>query len=168
MTIKGSTGATNFYVGTVNKRAKPDENTVAEKQIRGENTDTLHRKADEIYAPYKGTGPKAETAGMSLEEMHRRLESAKQEGDTFEVLAKCLRIAFRIIRGDNVPPKDDRFLFENYPDMHFKAWSLRQYKEDPEDCESELEDEEEEEGSVQISEVSLSVDTEINMLVESL
>ncbi|MDR2532629.1 MAG: hypothetical protein LBC82_07285 [Oscillospiraceae bacterium] len=40
-------------------------------------------------------------------------------------LGKGLLIAFHIIRGDNVCPMENNFLFEKYPWMYIQAWSLR-------------------------------------------
>jgi len=40
-------------------------------------------------------------------------------------LGKGLKIAFHIIRGDNVCPMENNFLYERYPWMYIQAWSLR-------------------------------------------
>ncbi|MCL2108891.1 MAG: hypothetical protein FWH20_06045 [Oscillospiraceae bacterium] len=120
--------AVNYYVTAMNEKAvkAPDsELQVTENTPRGNNYDRL--------------------------ELHRQLEETKSEGCLFDVLAKCIRISNRIIKGDIVPKQDDDFLFEHYPDMHLKAWMLRKHKEDPDEYESELEDEEDE---VEVSVVS--------------
>lgn len=87
-------------------------------------------------------------------------EKAGEEG--WADFGKCLRIASRIAAGDNVPQQDMRFLQEHNPELFMKAMLLRRPKEDPEDCESELEDEEDSEdsgaGSAKISESGTSVD----------
>ena len=58
-----------------------------------------------------------------------------------KVLELCQKIAASIMKGDNVPPEDLRFLMENDPDGYRLAMALRRQKEDPEDVDSVLEDE---------------------------
>ena len=59
-----------------------------------------------------------------------------------KVLEMCQKIAASIMKGDNVPPEDLKFLMENDPDGYRLAMALRRHKEDPEDVDSVLEDEE--------------------------
>ena len=59
-----------------------------------------------------------------------------------KVLELCQKIAASIMKGDNVPPEDLKFLMENDPDGYRLAMALRRHKEDPEDVDSVLEDEE--------------------------
>ncbi|MCL2018463.1 MAG: hypothetical protein FWG70_01780 [Oscillospiraceae bacterium] len=40
-------------------------------------------------------------------------------------LGRGLKTAFHIIRGDNVCPLENNFLFDKYPWMYVRAWSLR-------------------------------------------
>lgn len=72
-----------------------------------------------------------------LERIREQAEAAAKEGDS---LAKAMRITMRIIKGDIVPDKDDKWLLENYPDMHMRAWLLRQNKVDPKRYKSEFDD----------------------------
>lgn len=87
-------------------------------------------------------------------------EKAGEEG--WEDFGKCLKIAASIAAGDNVPQQDMQFLQEHNPELFMKAMLLRRPKEDPEDCDSVLEDEEDSEdsgaGSAKISESGTSVD----------
>ena len=176
MTAKVQSSAANFYVGTMNKRAKPDEEKIREeKQLRRNlNTDKLEnpeKPEEKGHFKYVNDRPKREKTVISAEEIHRQIENVKNQKSPIEVMAKCIRIAFKIIRGDNVPTQDDKFLFENEPEMHFKAWLMRQHKCDPEECESELDEEETEEyGGGDISfKVSFSGSSpEINVAVEAL
>ena len=57
------------------------------------------------------------------------------------VLELCQKIAASIMKGDNVPPEDLKFLMENDPDGYRLAMAMRRHKEDPEDVDSVLEDE---------------------------
>lgn len=99
---------------------------------------------------------------QELESLNQQLESAKEQadaiGDSFKDTSKCLLIAMRITRGDIVPQKDMKFLMDHEPDLFKQAIMLRQPKENPEECESVLEDEEEtaENGSEYSSEGSNS------------
>lgn len=87
-------------------------------------------------------------------------EKAGEEG--WEDFGRCLKIAASIAAGDNVPQKDMKFLQEHEPELFMKAMLLRRPKEDPEDCDSVLEDEEDSDdsgaGSAKISESGTSVD----------
>ena len=87
-------------------------------------------------------------------------EKAGEEG--WEDFGRCLKIAASIDAGDNVPQKDMQFLQEHEPELFMKAMLLRRPKEDPEDCDSVLEDEEDSDdsgaGSAKISESGASVD----------
>ena len=67
-------------------------------------------------------------------------ESNIEAAKGVDVMAKCMRIAMRIVQGDNVPQKDDQFLAENNSELHMRAWMLRVPKEDPKDHDSELDD----------------------------
>jgi hypothetical protein len=78
---------------------------------------------------------------MLQQEIERIREANKANGKNANILAKCMRIAMRIVQGDNVPPRDDKFLAEHNPELHMRAWMLRVIKADPEDHESELDDE---------------------------
>ena len=101
---------------------------------------------------------------QEMEPLNQQLESAKEQadaiGDSFKDTSKCLLIAMRITRGDIVPQKDMKFLAEHEPDLFKQAIMLRQPKEDPEKCDSVLEDEENaENGSEYSSESGESTDS---------
>ena len=67
-------------------------------------------------------------------------------GQGLKVLEMCEKIAASIIKGDNVPPEDLKFLMENNPDGYRLAMALRRHKEDPEDVDSVLKGEENRDG----------------------
>ena len=91
--------------------------------------------------------PRVVQAEMSPEMMRREMERIREQsegaGEGYALWAKCIRIAMRIVQGDNVTLKDDKFLAENEPELHMRAWMMRVPKDDPEDHESLLDDEEE-------------------------
>ena len=74
------------------------------------------------------------------------MDSAKHELDVMEkamkVLRLCQKIAASIMKGDNVPPEDLKYLMDNDPNGYKLAIAMRRPKEDPEDVESVLEKEE--------------------------
>ena len=84
---------------------------------------------------------------QELESLNQQLESAKEQadaiGDSFKDTSKCLLIAMRITRGDIVPLKDMKFLMDHEPDLYKQAIMLRQPKDDPEECDSVLEEDDE-------------------------
>ena len=113
-----------------------------------------------------------ERKGITPEEIQAAKDTVEGAKKMFETFIKCVRIALKIVAGDNVPPQDDKFLSENEPEMHSNAWKMRSIKSDPEDHESELEEEENEEtlnmgsGTAKISFGGEGSD--INMTVERL
>jgi hypothetical protein len=72
----------------------------------------------------------------NLERMRESLEAAKEMGEGmaefFQIKIKCLVIAMRIIKGDEVPAADHRFLAENDLELYTKAMSMRQQNPKPE------------------------------------
>lgn len=81
----------------------------------------------------------------------RKLLEAKQQGGgelemlsrSLKIMDNCRKIASRIMRGDKVPPQDERYLMENDPDGYKLALACRKPKEKPKEWESVLEEEEE-------------------------
>jgi len=67
-------------------------------------------------------------------------ESNIEAAKGVDIMAKCMRIAMRIVQGDNVPQKDDKFLAEHNSELHMRAWMMRVPKENPKDHDSELND----------------------------
>jgi hypothetical protein len=118
MIVKSGTNAANFYIMALN-----------------------NRMLNEVKNPLKLPSADKNVDTFTAVQMYRELENVEQEGKTFDTLLKCIRIAFRIMKGDNVPARDDRFLFENEPAMHMRAWLMRLHKCDPEDHDSVLDDE---------------------------
>ena len=87
-------------------------------------------------------------------EKRQKLLEAKQRGDgeldalneALKKMKRCQKIASRIMRGDKVPPQDERYLLDNDPDGYKLAIACRKPKEKPKEWESVLEDEEREGG----------------------
>lgn len=88
-------------------------------------------------------------------EKQRKLLEARQKGKgeqdllgkALRVMDKCREIAARIIKGDKVPPQDERYLMENDPDGYKLALACRQPKEKPKEWESVLDEEDLEGGT---------------------
>lgn len=84
-----------------------------------------------------------------------QIEAMKKE---LKTLRQCAKIAASLREGDNVPPEDLRFLLRNNPRMYTLAMAMRKPKEDPEDCKSVLEKEEEESSAEKVQESEGSLD----------
>lgn len=80
----------------------------------------------------------------SLETQKKELDFLDKEMD---IMRKCQKIAASIMKGDNVPPEDLIYLMEHDKEGYKMALALRKPKEDPEDCESVLDDEDKKVGS---------------------
>lgn len=78
-----------------------------------------------------------------LEQAHESSESA---GEGYKTLGRCIKIAMRIVSGDNVPTKDTQYLMENNSELYSMAMNMRMTKEDPEDYESVLDEEKDNDG----------------------
>ena len=88
-------------------------------------------------------------------ENRRKLLEAKQKGNgeldalskALKTMDKCRKIAGRIMRGDKVPPQDERYLMDNDPDGYKLALVCRKPKEKPKEWETALDEEDLEGGS---------------------
>ena len=78
-----------------------------------------------------------------------REEAEERSGDETELDAlsealkttmKCMEIARRIMRGDKVPPEDERYLMNNDPNGYKLALAMRTPKKHPKEWDSILED----------------------------
>ena len=113
------------------------------EQAVNQTQKAIKRKSDSVNF--------SQNAQSLIEQFHNAEESAEATADSFQEYVQCLTIASRIIAGDNVPISDQQFLQEKDPDLFFKASMLRQKKSDPEDYDSVLSDDEDEENSDEIS-----------------
>lgn len=88
---------------------------------------------------------------MYQEQVEAAKEAAEAAGEGFEDMARALEIARRMMNGDRVPGSDEKFLMDFDKDMYLGAKSMQglAQKKDPKDYDSLLEEEEQEEGSVQ-------------------
>ena len=150
----------NFYAKALNIR------TQNELQIqRAEALRPPDKNVDDFNAGIPPQSGRTTRAEFSAEELYRQLENLNFEGSAMNIMVKCIRIASRIMKGDNIPKRDDEFLFDNFPDMHLKAWMLRRYKAEPENHESLLDDEEE---GVNVSFGGDGAEFDVSVAVEAL
>lgn len=70
-------------------------------------------------------------------------DEADMLGEQLKVMQRCQKIAARIMRGDKVPPEDERYLMENDPDGYKLALAMRTPKKKPKEWDSVLEEEKE-------------------------
>lgn len=81
-----------------------------------------------------------------VDELKRQLEAARQQGEgianEMKIRLKCMLIAMRILKGDEVPKEDHAFLAENDIGLYGKAMSMRMEKDHPEKHKRISEDEE--------------------------
>ena len=138
-----------------------------EKQEKTERTsafstsrmDKLELSAAVVDALRAKEREKAKSKGlialMRGPEKDPQIEAMKKQMKT---LRQCAKIAASLREGDNVPPEDLRFLLRNNPQMYTLAMAMRKPKEDPEDCKSVLEKEEEESSAEKVQESEGSPD----------
>ncbi len=82
---------------------------------------------------------------IEMQAYMKQLEESKKDksSDRFQDLAKCMKIAARIMHGDKVPMKDMKFLAEKNPDMFRNAIMLKQHNPEPKKYKSVLDDDDE-------------------------
>ncbi len=74
-------------------------------------------------------------------------EELKAMGEALKTTDKCQKIAARIMRGDKVPPQDERYLRENDPEGYKLAMAMRTPKRNPKKWKSVLDKEDKAEGA---------------------
>ena len=95
-------------------------------------------------------------------EKQRKLLEAKQKGngeldamrEALKKMERCQKIASRIMKGDKVPPQDERYLMECDPDGYKLALACRKPKEHPKEWESVLKEDEEKRSDAQTAEAA--------------
>lgn len=75
------------------------------------------------------------------DDLKAQMKQSEDEGSAYQTYIKCMRIALRIMNGDEVPEEDRKFLMDNEPELYAKAITLRMEKEDPEEYDSLLTEE---------------------------
>lgn len=73
-------------------------------------------------------------------------------GEQMKTMDRCHKIAARIMRGDKVPPEDERYLMLNDPDGYKLAMAMRTPRRNPKKWESVLKEEEKDARSRQAAE----------------
>ena len=103
----------------------------------------------------------AETS-MLLKQAENAREQIENTKDAFDVISNCMKIAMRILNGDDVPSKDVQYLMENDPDLYEMAISMRKVNDDPKKYKSVLEDEEDKTSKFEVSSDNLSLEEVMN------
>ena len=85
---------------------------------------------------------------QDLEKQRKLLEAKQRKNGELDFLSKslktmekCRKIASRIMKGDKVPPQDERYLKDNDPDGYKLALVSRKPKKNPKEWESVLDEE---------------------------
>jgi hypothetical protein len=135
----------------------PEDKVDISKEAKN-NEDDFQSKLDEMRNRYQ----------MLL----KGIEDAKNVGEgmakAFKEKLICLRIAMRIMSGDNVPIEDKRFLAEKDLELYCQAISLRRVKPNPKDHDRLSEDEENNiNNDTTDNEPDNSVDTEAEVTEET-
>lgn len=131
--------------------SKDEEKRIEEEKLKKAEEAEKQKKAEE----------KAKKLAQEneLRMLQQQLESADEQAegtaDSFEAFGKCLTIAQRITRGDNVPTKDMKYLMEHEPDLYKQAIMMRRPNDDPKDYDSVL-DEDDTEGQTNEASPSFS------------
>ncbi|MCM1245462.1 MAG: hypothetical protein NC293_07450 [Roseburia sp.] len=116
-----------------------------------ELSDAWEKYTDEELDKMREEDEKKSLREMYQEQAEAAKEAAEATGERFEDMARALEIARRMMNGDRVPGSDEKFLMDFDKDMYLGAKSMQglAQKKDPKDYDSLLEEEEQEEDSVQ-------------------
>lgn len=116
-----------------------------------ELSDAWEKYTDEELVKMREEDEKKSLREMYQEQAEAAKEAAEATGEGFEDMARALEIARRMMNGDRVPGSDEKFLMDFDKDMYLGAKSMQglAQKKDPKDYDSLLEEEEQEEDSVQ-------------------
>ena len=101
------------------KSDKTDKTEVANKT---EKKDKRVEKLEEMRNNYT----------MLSERLEELREQDKASAEGAKIRIKCMKIAMRIVSGDEVPPEDHRFLVKHDPGLYGKSIMMRMQKENPE------------------------------------
>lgn len=166
----------------------PNKTVSENKQAKSPRTDilTLTQEAQEYLArtnkseksgqedllnkdPNKKEQEKSNSM-IKFEFFTKQLEEAKENksGNRIQDLAKCMKIARRIMHGDRVPLKDHKFLAEKFPELYKNSLMFKQQNPEPKKYKSVLSKEDEENGQGQAISQSDSADNIDSLLADSL
>lgn len=136
------------------------------KQTKSPRTDTLTltQEAQQYLARTKNKSEKSEqgnfsstnqeknTSFIEMEAFIKQLQESKENksGNRIQDLAKCMKIARRIMHGDKVPLKDQKFLAEKFPELYKNSLMFKQHNPEPKKYKSVLDKEDEENGENQM------------------
>lgn len=140
----------------------PMDRTGEEQAGVVKQADKQEMKSDSVQISEEGRTRVRGMTQSELESMKEQIESAKQQAEAVQKeldnLAKCFKIAMRIMAGDLVPNKDRRFLAEEQPKLYMQALSMQRPNPHPQKHKTLLEEEEthrEEQGADTTGEVPL-------------
>lgn len=129
------------------------------KQTKAARTDTLiltqeaqkylertRKEKNEEQEGLLGNNQDKSTSLIEIESFIKQLQESKENKSNNRVmdLAKCMKIARRIMHGDKVPMKDQKFLAEKFPDLFRNALMFRQHNPEPKKYKSVLDKDDEE------------------------
>lgn len=130
----------------ISKPAAPS----AEKKPAGTGTALRRAGSDQATWSREALAFLQELNRQDMEKRQKEQEAKQQNSGELKMLSKylkimdkCQKIASRIIRGDKVPPQDERYLMESDPEGYKLAIACRVPKEKPKEWDSVLEEEEE-------------------------
>ena len=153
------------------------------KQTKSPKTDilTLTQEAQEYLARtnksekteqenLQNNNQEKSTSLIQLEAFTKQLQEAKENksGNRIQDLAKCMKIARRIMHGDRVPLKDHKFLAEKFPELYKNSLMFKQHNPEPKKYKSVLIKEDEENGQDQSVSQPDSADSADSFLAHAL
>ncbi|HBH96100.1 MAG TPA: hypothetical protein DDX91_10125 [Ruminococcaceae bacterium] len=129
------------------------------KQTKPARTDTLtltreaqqylertNKNKNEAQEGLSDDGQEKNSSLIQMDFFIKQLQETKENKSSSRVmdLAKCMKIARRIMHGDRVPMKDQKFLAEKFPDLFRNAIMFKQHNPEPKKYKSILDKDDEE------------------------
>ena len=120
----------------------------AEKKPAGAGVGSVKPRTDKAAWSQAALSFLQEVNRQDMERQRKLLEARQRKNGELDFLSKslktmekCRKIASRIMKGDKVPPQDERYLKDNDPDGYKLALVSRKPKKNPKEWESVLDEE---------------------------
>lgn len=161
----------------------PNKTGFENKQTKSPRTDTLTLTQEaQQYLARTDKNEKSEQGNMSdsnqeknaslieMDAFMKQLQESKENksGNRIQDLAKCMKIARRIMHGDKVPIKDHKFLAEKFPELYKNSLMFKQHNPEPKKYKSVLSKEDEENGDNQTVSQADGADSADSFLTDAL
>lgn len=136
-------------IGSENSQTKPartDTLTLTQEAQKYLATTQTKKEGNTKQDDLSNNNPNKSASLAEIEAFAKRIQESRENkgSDRIQDLAKCMKIANRIMHGDKVPLKDRKFLAEKFPDLFRNAIMFQKHNPEPKKYKSVLDKDDEE------------------------